>query len=355
MKKSVKHVPAHMAESRKKNNRLSLLTYVVFALIATIVFSTSTLSRYTAKVQSYDEATVVTTIILTEDVYSDGEGTAVQAFDLGDIYPGGSVTQYIKIRSADPNLGDPFEVSNIAQNYSIEVSTLGIIPDLQLELSSHSMAPGSRAGLFTSGDIATVDEGYIQGGDNSNIYKLVITWPENSPNAMNYVGRADRVTISVNYDSEYNANAPQDVTVGAHLEKISPETPVMAGDQVQIAVVMDECEKSYAGISLNRIYYDNTLLQFDGFDVDATTDFAVPPAYYVYGSSAVSMIASPTNSEDAQKIVGGTFAILKFTALTDITTATSVSVGFDTVAVFADGEWIELSRASVNVKALLLS
>ena len=86
MKKSTEYVPSHMAETRKNNNRMTILTYVIFALVATIIFSTSTLSRYTAKVQSFDEATVVTTIILTEDVYSDGESTVVQAFDIGDIY-----------------------------------------------------------------------------------------------------------------------------------------------------------------------------------------------------------------------------------------------------------------------------
>ncbi len=354
MKKSTEYVPAHMAETRKNNNRMTILTYVIFALVATIIFSTSTLSRYTAKVQSFDEATVVTTIILTEDVYSDGESTIVQAFDIGDIYPGGTVTKYIKIRSADPNLGDPFEVSNIAQNYSIEVSTLGIIPELQLELSSYNMASGSRAGLFTSGEIATVDEGYIQGGDNSNIYKLDITWPEKYAAQPDLGGRVDRITIRVTYDSEYNANSPKDINVGTHVQKLEPPAaPIKAGDEVFLTVTMEEYLHGYAGISLNRIYYDNTVLQFDGFEYEnGYTDFT--SGMFYEGSTAISMIASPSTADEADGITGGVFVNLKFIALTDITEATSVSVGFDTIAVFTEGQadnWTNLERAGVTVES----
>ncbi len=353
MKKSRGSVPTHMAESKKNNNRMSILIYGIFILVATIIFSTSTLSRYTAKVQSFDEATVVTTIILTEDVYSNGEGTVVQSFDIGDIYPGGTVTKYIKIRSADPNFGDPFEISNIAQNYSMEISTLNIIPNLQLKVSSHSMAPGSRAGLFTSGAMmATVDEAYIQGGDNSNIYKLEITWPEESANDIDLGGRVDRITIKVTYDSEYSANSPKEVNVATHVQKLVPTEPILAGQEVRLIVNMDVPSNGncYAGISLNRIYYDNNVLQFKNFE-EPIDNFNSNNSTYVFGASSVSFINSPTKESDAEITKSGTFVTLVFTAKTDITEATSVTVGFDTIAVFTDNEWIEIERASVTIES----
>lgn len=258
MKKVVtsERIEAHIAMQKKKNNRMSILTYIIFALVATIIFSGSTLSRYTHTVQGFDEADViVSTIYLTEDLYSDSSALITQTIDLEGMIPGMTLTKYIKIRSATPNAdGTPTKISSTPQNYAIEVSSLGVLP-LTFEISAHSMADGSQSGTMTGGSTAVVDGALIQDGDNSNIYKLQITWPESEENNnSDYNGVTDRLTIKVWHESIYDS----EVTVDATIDKIT--SPVAAGEKIKLNVNLSTYANGYAGANLSDIIYDSSRL-----------------------------------------------------------------------------------------------
>lgn|GEM_PF-5036049 len=343
MKQSSKYVAAHMAESRKRNNRMSILTYIIFALVATIIFSGSTLSRYTHLVQGFDEADViVTTIYLTEDMYADGATELVQSIDLEGMTPGMTLTKYIKIRSATPNAnGEPTNVSTSPQYYSMEISSLGVLP-LTFTLTPHSMAQGSNAGFINDGSTVTVNEALIPAGDNSNIYKLEIHWPE-SANENEYSGTTDRITIRVNHENIYGS----DVVVGATVSSV--DGPIAAGEEVKFDVIFSEYANGYAGISLNDIVYDSNLLEFVGFE--ETNEFQ--GAMFVYGDELASMIAIPFSAEDAANVSGGKFTTLVFRAKTDISTSTGVSVGFEDIIIYTEGEadgWVDTALIAINTE-----
>jgi len=252
------------------------------------------------------------------------------------------LTKYIKIRSATPNAnGEPTNVSTSPQYYSMEISSLGVLP-LTFTLTPHSMAQGSNAGFINDGSTVTVNEALIPAGDNSNIYKLEIHWPE-SANENEYSGTTDRITIRVNHENIYGS----DVVVGATVSSV--DGPIAAGEEVKFDVIFSEYANGYAGISLNDIVYDSNLLEFVGFE--ETNEFQ--GAMFVYGDELASMIAIPFSAEDAANVSGGKFTTLVFRAKTDISTSTGVSVGFEDIIIYTEGEadgWVDTALIAINTE-----
>ena len=199
-KHDAKYVAKYSAD--KKRRRPMFLSIVLYALVATVIFSGVTFSRYTATVTSYDSAKVAV-IALSQDVYTQGACTSLAAIDFEDMYPGcPTKSRYIKIRSTS-NINGTGRISDVDQVFDINISSFNNLP-LTYTLSGYSRSNTQTCSYGTisasstnlSTTPITVTDGSLPYGDNEVVYVLSVDWPAaNNNHALST--ETERVTIKV--------------------------------------------------------------------------------------------------------------------------------------------------------------
>jgi len=115
-----------------------------------------------------------------------------------------------------------------------------------------------------------------------------------------------------------NVSATADVT--ATVETV--DGPFSAGDEIALAITITEWANAYATINITMPEYDESLLEFDGFDSGADFSGALSSS----GSLGFALVASPSSNREANKLKSGEVCVLYFIAKTDINVSTPVSV-----------------------------
>ena len=198
-KHDAKYVAKYSAD--KKRRRPMFISILLYALVATVIFSGVTFSRYTSTVTSYDSAKVAV-IALSQDVYTEGACTSLATIDFTDMKPGDTQSRYIKIRSTSNNNGTG-RISDVDQVFDINVSSFNNLPltytlsgysSTNTQTCSYGTISASSTNLSTTP--ITVTDGSLPYGDNEIVYVLRVDWPAaNNNHALST--ETERVTIKV--------------------------------------------------------------------------------------------------------------------------------------------------------------
>jgi len=111
-----------------------------------------------------------------------------------------------------------------------------------------------------------------------------------------------------------------DADVTATVETV--DGPFSAGDEIALAITITEWANAYATINISMPDYDESLLEFDGFDSGADFSGALSSS----GSLGFALVASPSSNREANKLKSGEVCVMYFIAKTDINVSTPVSV-----------------------------
>lgn len=206
---SSEYVEAQIAAWKKKGKRTRILSYIILALLCTVVFSFSTFSRYTATVESYDEANVAI-IALTEDVYTDGNATTTEYIDLDEMKPGETQEIFLKIRSAEDNIQTtPSKVSTVSQVFDVAVTAdLNNLPLTYkiegIRINDNGYNSYGTCSTTAALSSATVQDAKIKYGDNFIIYKITVAWPDTTDanKSYTYSGETERIKIVVTSEQD---------------------------------------------------------------------------------------------------------------------------------------------------------
>jgi|GEM_PF-3175882 len=281
------------------------------------------------------------------------------------------VTATIATVSAAINPGDevriPITISDYANAYAtIDVDNIEYDETL-LSFKEIKSSNVDFSGAFTSygeafsliaAPTSTAAAGKVDGGEVCVLVFTVlaeiteITEVSASVVAQGYVnGEADNwvefAALNVNVVSGgLDPNVKSDATATVALV----QGPFAEGDEIIIPVTITEWANAYATIDVTIPEYDETLLTFDGYE-GSSTDFA--GAMTSSGTKGFGLVAAPSNSREADKVMGGEVCIMYFYAATDINedTVVSVKVTASGYTLGAEDSWVANTALNVsNVK-----
>jgi len=151
-------------------------------------------------------------------------------------------------------------------------------------------------------------------------------------NANNHVGGTEVRNQSETYTGDTyclgcdtllaNGTAIEPVKADVTATVATLEGPFAEGDEIAISVNITEWANAYATIDVSMPEYDETLLTFDGYDDGADFSGALASS----GSKGFGLVAAPSSSREANKLLSGEVCIMYFYAVTDINVSTTVSV-----------------------------
>jgi len=152
-------------------------------------------------------------------------------------------------------------------------------------------------------------------------------------------------TITPTGNTTYYAVWVNNITLTATVDNVIANK----GQQVKIPVKMGEQNNPYASIVINGVTYNDSVLEFVGFEIPEN-EFFHNGVYAVIDGGKYYVFNSPANAEEAAATCGGDIAIayLVFNVIEDCMEASPVSVTFDAeqTTVYVDGNWIDICKAA---------
>lgn len=161
-------------ESREKPH---IVTWLLFAVILTLLISSTTLSRYLTTVSGAGTATVAAVAMEKGEV----------SFDTANLKPGGTAAYTFAVTNRREG-----RVSDVAQSYSVTVTATGNLPlAYSLEPLDSTPALSKIAGelVWTGGSLPHTKA-------TTHTYSLTVSWPADRKSAA-LADEIDLITVTV--------------------------------------------------------------------------------------------------------------------------------------------------------------